>query len=50
MIGEMKTAVVGPGGQLYLTDGHHTLTSFWEVQGAARIPMYGLRSPGTCPT
>jgi hypothetical protein len=26
----MKTAVVGPGGQLYLTDGHHTFTSFWE--------------------
>ncbi|MET9348736.1 ParB/Srx family N-terminal domain-containing protein [Streptomyces termitum] len=26
----MKTAVVGPGGQLYLTDGHHTLTSFLE--------------------
>lgn len=29
-IKEMKTAVVGPHGQLYLTDGHHTLTSFWE--------------------
>lgn len=27
----MKTAVVGPGGQLYLTDGHHTFTSFWET-------------------
>lgn len=27
----MKTAVVGPGGQLYLTDGHHTLTSFMEA-------------------
>ncbi|MFJ2221472.1 ParB-like protein [Streptomyces anulatus] len=26
----MKTAVVGPGGKLYLTDGHHTLTSFLE--------------------
>ncbi|GEM33645.1 lipoprotein [Nocardia neocaledoniensis NBRC 108232] len=29
--GPMKTAVVGPGGQLYLTDGHHTFTSFWET-------------------
>ena len=29
----MKTAVVGPGGKIYLTDGHHTLTSFWEVPG-----------------
>lgn len=29
----MKTAVIGPGGQVYLTDGHHTLTSFWETPG-----------------
>lgn len=29
----MKTAVIGPGGTVYLTDGHHTLTSFWEVPG-----------------
>ncbi|MFB6891669.1 ParB/Srx family N-terminal domain-containing protein [Kitasatospora sp. NPDC056327] len=28
---EMKTVVVGPGGALYLTDGHHTLTSFLEA-------------------
>jgi len=27
----MKTAVVGPAGQLYLTDGHHTFTSFWHT-------------------
>ncbi|MFB7495084.1 ParB/Srx family N-terminal domain-containing protein [Streptomyces sp. NPDC056161] len=27
----MKTAVVGPGGKLYLTDGHHTLTVFDEL-------------------
>lgn len=27
----MKTAVIGPLGQLYLTDGHHTFTSFWET-------------------
>lgn len=30
-LAEMKTVVVGPGGALYLTDGHHTLTSFWET-------------------
>lgn len=29
-VAQMKTAVVGPGGKLYLTDGHHTLTSFLE--------------------
>ncbi|GGK53972.1 ParB/Srx family N-terminal domain-containing protein [Nocardia camponoti] len=29
----MKTAVVGPHGQLYLTDGHHTFTSFLETAG-----------------
>ncbi|WP_406115282.1 ParB/Srx family N-terminal domain-containing protein [Streptomyces sp. NBC_01014] len=27
----MKTVVVGPGGVLYLTDGHHSLTSFMEA-------------------
>jgi len=27
-IAPMKTVVIGPGGKLYLTDGHHTLTSF----------------------
>ncbi|MFE2290862.1 ParB/Srx family N-terminal domain-containing protein [Streptomyces sp. NPDC059452] len=36
----MKTAVVGPGGKLYLTDGHHTLTSFLEgPDGSARLPI-----------
>ncbi|MFE9304893.1 ParB/Srx family N-terminal domain-containing protein [Streptomyces sp. NPDC006856] len=29
-VAPMKTAVIGPGGKLYLTDGHHTLTSFLE--------------------
>lgn len=33
-IAPMKTVVIGPGGTLYLTDGHHTLTSFAEdLQG-----------------
>ncbi|GHH74544.1 lipoprotein [Streptomyces sulfonofaciens] len=27
----MKTVVIGPGGALYLTDGHHSLTSFLET-------------------
>lgn len=39
----MKSAVVGPRGVLYLTDGHHTLTSFWDAPdgGGAevRIPV-----------
>lgn len=30
-LAQMKTVVVGPGGTLYLTDGHHSLTSFWEA-------------------
>lgn len=30
-IAPMKTVVIGPGGALYLTDGHHTLTSFYEL-------------------
>ncbi|MFE6996437.1 ParB-like protein [Microbacterium sp. NPDC057659] len=30
-IAPMKTVVIGPGGKLYLTDGHHTLTSFFEL-------------------
>jgi len=31
---DMKTVVVGPAGQLYLTDGHHTFTALWEQPGA----------------
>ncbi|MFJ7249470.1 ParB/Srx family N-terminal domain-containing protein [Kitasatospora sp. NPDC098652] len=27
----MKTVVIGPGGQPFLTDGHHRLTSFYET-------------------
>ncbi|MEQ4610542.1 ParB/Srx family N-terminal domain-containing protein [Streptomyces cavourensis] len=39
-IAPMKTAVIGPGGKLYLTDGHHTLTSFLEgPDGSARLPI-----------
>lgn len=30
---DMKTAIRGPGGQLYLTDGHHTFSTFIEFEG-----------------
>lgn len=30
-IAPMKTVVIGPAGVPYLTDGHHTLTSFYET-------------------
>lgn len=42
----MKTAVVGPGGQMYLTDGHHTLTSFWEAPGGGPGTRIRLRVTG----
>lgn len=29
----MKTAVRGPGNALYLTDGHHTFSTFYEMPG-----------------
>lgn len=39
-LAEMKTAVVGPGGKLYLTDGHHTLTAFYELpDGGANLKV-----------
>lgn len=31
---DMKTVVVGPAGQLYLTDGHHSFSTLWEQPGA----------------
>ena len=38
---EMKTVVVGPEGQLYLTDGHHTFTTLWEQpEGGAKLQMW----------
>ncbi|MED7828509.1 ParB/Srx family N-terminal domain-containing protein, partial [Streptomyces chiangmaiensis] len=30
-IAAMKTVVIGPSGEPFLTDGHHTLTSFYET-------------------
>ena len=29
--GDMKTVVIGPKGTLYLTDGHHTFSAFWDA-------------------
>ncbi len=46
----MKTAVIGPGGQVYLTDGHHTLTSFWEVAGGGSNTHVRLKITGNLST
>ena len=45
-LAQMKTAVIGPGGQLYLTDGHHTMTTFWEVPGGGPSTHVRLRITG----
>jgi hypothetical protein len=38
---DMKTEVVGPAGQLYLTDGHHSFSTLWEQPGAgATLKMW----------
>nr|WP_315596250.1 ParB/Srx family N-terminal domain-containing protein [uncultured Cupriavidus sp.] len=38
---DMKTLVVGPYGEPYLTDGHHTFTSLWEaVSGGSQSKVY----------
>jgi hypothetical protein len=42
----MKTVVIGPGGQPYLTDGHHTLTSFWEAPGGGPETRIRLKVTG----
>lgn len=42
----MKTAVIGPGGRVYLIDGHHTLTSFWEVPGGGQATHIRLKVAG----
>lgn len=37
----LKTVVVGPNGQLYLTDGHHTFTTLWELKdGGPNLPVF----------
>lgn len=42
-IAEMKTVVVGPRGVAYLTDGHHTLTSFAEASDGGPNTQIRLR-------
>ncbi|MEU3186934.1 ParB/Srx family N-terminal domain-containing protein [Streptomyces sp. NPDC006923] len=42
----MKTVVIGPGGELYLTDGHHTLTSFLETPDGGPSTHIRLRVTG----
>ncbi|MBF9000137.1 MULTISPECIES: ParB/Srx family N-terminal domain-containing protein [Vibrio] len=33
---DMKTAVIGPDAKLYLTDGHHTFVSLWQLPEAGK--------------
>jgi hypothetical protein len=35
----MKTVVIGPRGIVYLTDGHHTFSTFWEADGGRNHPL-----------
>uniref|UniRef100_A0A5Q0TN54 Chromosome partitioning protein ParB n=2 Tax=Vibrio algicola TaxID=2662262 RepID=A0A5Q0TN54_9VIBR len=39
----LKTVVIAPNGQLYLTDGHHTFTTFWAMpNGGPDFPIHVL--------
>ncbi len=46
----MKTGVIGPGGQVFLTDGHHTLTSLWEAPGGGPDTRIRLKITGNLST
>lgn len=37
--GDMKTVVIGPNGTLYLTDGHHTFSAFWDADNGQNHPL-----------
>ncbi|MGK5013539.1 ParB/Srx family N-terminal domain-containing protein [Janthinobacterium sp. MDB2-8] len=37
--GDMKSVVIGPRGSVYLTDGHHTFSTFWEADGGRNHPL-----------
>jgi hypothetical protein len=43
--GLMKTAVIGPKGIAYLTDGHHTFTSFLETPDGGAAVKVRVRVP-----
>lgn len=49
-IAPMKTVVIGPQGRLYLTDGHHTLTSFFETPDGGADTHVRLRVLGNLST
>ena len=36
---DMKTVVIGPRGIVYLTDGHHTFSTFWDADGGRNRQM-----------
>lgn len=41
ILAQLKTVVVGPGGTLYLTDGHHTFTTLKELaDGGEELPVW----------
>ncbi|MGA2895384.1 MAG: ParB/Srx family N-terminal domain-containing protein, partial [Xanthobacteraceae bacterium] len=41
LLGDIEPVVIGPGGKLYLTDGHHTFTALEDsAYGASNLPVY----------
>ncbi|TBR43895.1 hypothetical protein CBF23_003975 [Marinomonas agarivorans] len=38
---DINTVIVGPDGKLYLTDGHHSFSTFFDMkEGGANLPVY----------
>jgi hypothetical protein len=48
LLGDVEPVVIGPGGQLYLLDGHHTFTALIDsVWGASNPTVYvNVKSDG----
>ena len=41
LLGDIEPVVIGPGGKLYLTDGHHTFTALEDsAYGSINLPVY----------
>jgi fibronectin-binding autotransporter adhesin len=41
LLGDIEPVVIGPGGKLYLTDGHHTFTALEDsAYGSSNLPVY----------
>jgi autotransporter-associated beta strand protein len=41
LLTDIEPVVIGPGGKLYLTDGHHTFTALEDsAYGASNLPVY----------